>query len=86
MGSHGGQILGFHEFFHGLLSLWLTQADPFALSCPMSGISLGQPYPFDDEHRQVPFGTGAKSGLHGRDLLLKWSLSSAHYEVDDNAF
>ena len=52
----------------------------------MSGISLGQPYPFDDEHRQVPFGTGAKRGLHGRDLLLKWCLSSAHYEVDNYAF
>ena len=52
----------------------------------MSGISLGQPYPIDDEHRQVPFGAGAKRGLHGRDLLLKWFLSSAHYAVDDNAF
>ena len=52
----------------------------------MSVISLLQPYPFDNEHRQVPFGTGAKRSLYGRDLLLKWSLSSAHYEVDDNAF
>jgi hypothetical protein len=52
----------------------------------MSGISLGQPSPFDDEYRQLPFGTGAKRILHGRDLVLKWSLSSAHYEVDNNAF
>jgi hypothetical protein len=69
-----------------LPSLWLTQADPFALTYPMSGISLGQPYPFDDEHRQVPFGTCAKRGLHGRDLLLKGSLSSGHCAVDNNAF
>ena len=52
----------------------------------MSGISLGHPYLFDDEHRQVPFGKGAKRDLYRRDLLLKWSISSAHYEVDDNAF
>jgi hypothetical protein len=52
----------------------------------MSGTSLGQPYPFDDENRQVPFGTCAKRSLHGRDLFLKWSLGNAHYAVDNNAF
>jgi hypothetical protein len=70
----------------GLLSLRLTQADPFALSYHMSGTSLGQPYPFGDEYPQAPFGACAKRSLHRCAHSLKWPLDNTLYIFDNNGF